>query len=114
MRILHKLKVKILQMKSKKTSFGVKLCEILIKFYKLVISPVIHLIPGSGCRFYPTCSQYTLQSIQRYGVIKGIINGACRILRCNPFCEGGLDFVKDEFEWKTLFKRNPNESKKVD
>ena len=101
-------------MESKKKHIGIKICELLIKFYKKVISPIIHLIPGSGCRFYPTCSQYTLQAIQKHGVIRGIIIGTCRILRCNPFCEGGLDYVPEKFEWKKLFKRNPIGSKKVD
>lgn len=101
-------------MGGKKESAGVKICSVLIAGYKRFISPIIHIVPGSGCRFYPTCSQYALMAIKRHGVIKGIIMGSCRILRCNPFCEGGLDFPPEKFEWKKLFKRNPNASKKVD
>ena len=81
-------------------------CWLLVRFYQIVISPIIHLIPNSGCRFYPTCSEYTLQAISRHGAIKGIIMGFCRILRCNPFCEGGLDYVPKKFEWKKLFSQN--------
>ena len=81
-------------------------CWLLVRFYQIVISPIIHLIPNSGCRFYPTCSEYTLQAITKHGAIKGIIMGFCRILRCNPMCEGGFDYVPKKFEWNKLFSQN--------
>lgn len=43
------------------------------------------------CRFYPTCSEYTIQAIKKYGTVKGIYKGIKRIMRCNPFCDGGYD-----------------------
>ena len=46
-----------------------------------------------SCRFYPTCSEYTRQAIVKYGFVKGAAMGAWRILRCNPFTEGGDDPV---------------------
>ena len=46
------------------------------------------------CKFYPTCSEYTKQAIQKYGVGKGIIKGIRRIIRCNPFSKGGYDPLK--------------------
>jgi len=46
------------------------------------------------CRFEPSCSKYTYQAIEKYGVIKGGFLGAWRIFRCNPFSKGGLDPVK--------------------
>jgi len=46
------------------------------------------------CRFYPTCSEYTKQAIEKYGVIKGLWLGVKRILRCHPFSEGGYDPLK--------------------
>ena len=46
------------------------------------------------CKFYPTCSEYTKQAIQKYGVIKGMFLGIYRILRCNPFSKGGFDPLK--------------------
>jgi len=61
----------------------------LIKFYQKAISP---LFPPS-CRFYPTCSEYSVQAISKYGVVKGGIKSVWRILRCNPFNKGGYDPV---------------------
>ena len=43
------------------------------------------------CKFYPTCSEYTKQAIEKYGILKGIALGMWRILRCNPFSKGGYD-----------------------
>jgi len=63
---------------------------IIIKFYKRVISP----LKGRTCRFYPSCSQYAIDAIEKYGVVKGIYLSAKRILRCHPFCDGGYDPVK--------------------
>lgn len=59
----------------------------LIKLYQKYISPYT---PPS-CRFYPTCSQYALEAVQKYGVIKGGAKSLYRILRCNPFNKGGYD-----------------------
>ena len=49
---------------------------------------------GIKCKFYPTCSEYTKQAIQKYGIVKGCIIGIRRILRCNPFSKGGYDPLK--------------------
>ena len=46
------------------------------------------------CKYYPTCSEYTKQAIEKYGAIKGSIKGIWRILRCNPFSKGGYDPLK--------------------
>lgn len=46
------------------------------------------------CKFYPTCSEYTKQAIEKYGVFKGCILGLKRIIRCNPFSKGGYDPLK--------------------
>lgn len=61
-----------------------------LRFYQRWISP---LLPPS-CRFYPTCSQYAYEAIERYGVLKGGALAAWRVLRCNPFCKGGFDPVR--------------------
>ncbi|MCK4473982.1 membrane protein insertion efficiency factor YidD [Candidatus Parcubacteria bacterium] len=58
-----------------------------IRFYQIFISPVL----GQHCRFYPTCSQYSFQAIEKYGIVKGVFLGIKRLLRCNPFNKGGID-----------------------
>lgn len=61
--------------------------------YQKYISPVL---PAS-CRYYPTCSAYMIEAIQKQGLILGVIMGLARILRCNPFNRGGFDPVPDTF-----------------
>jgi len=61
-----------------------------IKFYRKYISP----FKRPCCIFYPTCSQYTLEAIEKYGALKGSIMGIRRVLRCHPFNKGGFDPVK--------------------
>ena len=58
-----------------------------IKFYRRFVSP---LLPSS-CRFTPSCSKYALLAIEEYGLLKGGLLGAWRVLRCNPFSKGGYD-----------------------
>ena len=62
----------------------------LIKIYKMMISPFI----GNNCRYFPSCSEYFIESIKTYGPIKGTINGTKRILTCHPikFLGGGEGF----------------------
>lgn len=61
----------------------------LIKFYKRFISPCLK----PACRFVPTCSEYALEAIEKYGALKGGWLAFRRILRCNPFHKGGYDPV---------------------
>lgn len=61
----------------------------LIRFYRKCISPYT---PPS-CRFTPTCSEYALEAINKYGALRGGFMAVKRILRCNPFCPGGYDPV---------------------
>jgi len=63
---------------------------LLIKGYKKVISP---LLPPS-CRFYPTCSEYSIQALEKYGIVKGGAKSIWRIIRCNPFNKGGYDPIE--------------------
>ncbi|MEA3293181.1 MAG: membrane protein insertion efficiency factor YidD [Patescibacteria group bacterium] len=58
-----------------------------IKFYQNFFSPLL----GKHCRFWPTCSEYTIKSIEKYGITKGSFKGFKRVLRCNPFNQGGID-----------------------
>jgi putative membrane protein insertion efficiency factor len=62
----------------------------LIRLYQMIISPTL---PEGTCRFYPSCSHYGYQAIYKYGAIKGSLMTAWRVLRCNPFNQGGFDPV---------------------
>ena len=53
-----------------------------------------HFYPHGFCRFRPTCSEYAIQAVEKYGFVKGGIRAVWRVLRCNPFNPGGLDPVK--------------------
>ena len=61
----------------------------LIKIYQLVLSPYL----GNNCRFYPTCSNYALEAIEKKGLIVGTRMAMVRILRCNPWGGSGIDMV---------------------
>ncbi len=67
--------------------------KVLIYFinkYQKHISPML----GNNCKFYPTCSEYTKQAIEKYGAFKGVFYGVKRIIKCNPFSKGGYDPLK--------------------
>ena len=66
-----------------------KACMAAIRFYQREVSP---LVPPR-CRYIPTCSEYALEAVEKYGAVKGSFLAAKRILRCNPFHKGGYDPV---------------------
>ncbi|MBR2944254.1 MAG: membrane protein insertion efficiency factor YidD [Clostridia bacterium] len=83
-----------------------KILIFFLKGYKKVISP---LFPPA-CRFTPTCSEYAMEAIEKFGAIRGSLLGGYRLLRCNPFCRGGYDPVPDKFTFKRQkFKGEDNE-----
>ncbi len=59
----------------------------MVKVYQWTLSPII----GRQCRFHPTCSHYFIGAVRKYGAVRGSWKGFLRILRCNPFFEGGED-----------------------
>lgn len=63
------------------------LAMILVRIYRKIISPII----APRCIFYPTCSEYSLEALEKYGFIKGSYKSIKRILRCHPFNSGGYD-----------------------
>ncbi|MBR7112107.1 MAG: membrane protein insertion efficiency factor YidD [Clostridia bacterium] len=69
------------------------LCIGLIRFYRKFLSP---LKGGACCRFTPTCSAYALEAFQKRGFFVGMILTVWRILRCNPYCQGGYDPVPEK------------------
>jgi putative membrane protein insertion efficiency factor len=76
------------------------LVRLLIRFYQRFISPVIHLTPGSGCRFTPSCSAYFLEAVETHGVLRGGWMGLKRIGRCHPWGGFGHDPVPPPSGWK--------------
>ena len=67
-----------------------KLIVAILRLYKWALSP---LLP-SACRYYPSCSEYMRQAVEKYGPVRGIWMGIKRIARCHPFHQGGLDPVR--------------------
>ena len=68
----------------------------LIKIYKLLISP----LTGHSCRYLPTCSDYCMEALKEFGLLKGLLLSLKRILSCNPWSSGGFDPVKKEIKVK--------------
>jgi len=69
-----------------------KILIAMIKIYQKYLSP----LKGTKCPYFPSCSQYGLEAIEKHGVIKGTLLTSWRILRCNPFSKGGFDPVPDD------------------
>jgi uncharacterized protein len=63
-----------------------------IRFYQAFISPAI----PRRCKYEPTCSRYAVDAIREYGILKGLVLGGWRLLRCNPWSHGGYDPVQDQ------------------
>lgn len=62
---------------------------LMIRAYQVLLSPLL----GARCRFYPTCSSYAIEALRVHGVIRGLALASWRVLRCNPFSNGGIDNV---------------------
>jgi len=74
------------------TNFLIKL----IKIYRFLISPLL----GNTCRYFPTCSNYSIEALRTYGLLKGLLLSFKRILSCHPWGHGGFDPVKKEMKVK--------------
>lgn len=69
---------------------------IIIKFYQLFISPML----GQNCRYLPTCSEYTIQSIEKFGLVKGFYISLKRVSKCHPWGSQGYDPIPKKLEEK--------------
>lgn len=65
---------------------------LLVRMYVIFLSPFL----GGACKFYPSCSNYAREAIERHGARHGVMLALKRLLRCHPFTRGGIDFVPDE------------------
>ena len=68
-----------------------------INAYRLLVSPLL----GARCKYHPTCSRYALDALREYGTLRGLVLAGWRLLRCNPWSHGGVDYAHDQ----TLFGR---------
>lgn len=71
-----------------------------IRAYQRFISPGL----PQRCKYYPSCSQYSVMAIRQCGILRGLVLATWRLLRCNPWSHGGVDFVEDQ----TVFRRRPS------
>ncbi len=68
----------------------------LIQCYKFLISPLL----GNSCKYFPTCSEYSIEALKTFGFLKGIFLSFKRILSCHPWSKGGIDPIKKEMKVK--------------
>lgn len=68
----------------------------LLRAYRFLLSPWV----GNSCRFWPTCSMYAMEAIERHGVLKGTYMTVARVARCHPYSAGGVDEVPTRFRWR--------------
>jgi uncharacterized protein len=63
-----------------------------VRLYQRAVSPAL----PRRCRYYPSCSEYAVQAVRRFGVFRGLVLAVWRLLRCNPWSHGGVDFPEDQ------------------
>ena len=71
-----------------------------VRLYRRSLSPGL----PARCKYHPSCSAYAVEAIRRHGILRGAVLAAWRLLRCNPWSHGGVDFVEDQ----TLFRPRPS------
>jgi hypothetical protein len=81
---------------SARHSVGTRLLLLVLRAYQLLLGPFL----GGACRFYPSCSNYAMQAIERHGARRGAALAAKRLLRCHPFSPGGVDLVPERDDLK--------------
>ena len=65
----------------------------LIRLYQLLVSP---LLPAGTCKYHPSCSAYAVEALRTHGLLRGGVLAGWRLLRCNPWSHGGVDYAKDQ------------------
>jgi putative membrane protein insertion efficiency factor len=77
------------------------LAVLLVRCYRLLLSPLVPPTIGGRCKYHPSCSQYALDALREFGFLRGTVLAAWRLLRCNPWSHGGVDYARDQH----LFRR---------
>ncbi|MGH3119007.1 MAG: membrane protein insertion efficiency factor YidD [Gaiellales bacterium] len=74
-----------------------RLAIIPVRLYRILVSPLL----GRRCKYHPSCSQYALDAFEEFGLVRGAVLAGWRLLRCNPWSHGGVDYARQQ----TLFRR---------
>ena len=72
------------------------LAVLLVRGYRAFLSPFVPRTIGGRCKYHPSCSQYALDALRHYGLVRGCILAGWRLLRCNPWSRGGVDYVEQQ------------------
>jgi putative membrane protein insertion efficiency factor len=72
------------------------LAMLLVRGYRALISPLVPQTVGGRCKYHPSCSQYALDALREFGFLRGSALAAWRVLRCNPWSHGGVDYARDQ------------------
>ena len=72
------------------------LAALVVRGYRLVVSPLVPQTIGGRCKYHPSCSQYALEALREFGFVRGSLLAAWRLLRCNPWSQGGVDYAHDQ------------------
>ena len=64
----------------------------IVQVYRFLLSP----FTAGSCKYHPSCSQYAIDALRRYGLVRGTILAAWRLVRCNPWSHGGVDYAEDQ------------------
>jgi putative membrane protein insertion efficiency factor len=69
-----------------------RLALLLLRAYQTLVSPML----GPRCKYHPTCSQYAADALREFGLVRGLLLAGWRLLRCNPWSHGGVDYARDQ------------------
>ena len=78
--------------------------RLLVRIYRAGVSPLVPQTIGGRCKYHPSCSQYALDALREFGFFRGSFLAAWRLLRCNPWSHGGVDYARDQHVFP-LFRR---------
>jgi uncharacterized protein len=72
------------------------LAVLLVRGYRLVVSPFVPQTVGGRCKYHPSCSQYAIDALREFGLVRGLVLAVWRLVRCNPWSHGGVDYAHDQ------------------
>jgi putative membrane protein insertion efficiency factor len=74
-----------------------RLALLLLRAYQTLVSPML----GPRCKYHPTCSQYAADALREFGLVRGLVLAGWRLLRCNPWSHGGVDYARDQHVFRS-------------